>query len=147
VKVSKLPLAIWILLSGAGACTSVFITGLFKLSNYFARYQPRYRRNSVEGSRTHLAVLKNQSNKATTASYLSQTPTQSLKTLLMMIGAVIPLMTMIGTKTLTKQRTLVLKKMSKTLQPTKSTPNPRAATELVRFTPIIGSLKFWRRQN
>jgi len=54
----------------------------------------------------------------------------------MMIGAVIPLMTMIGTFEDAENRTLVLKKMSKTLQPTKSTPNP-AATELVRFTPVI----------
>jgi len=75
---SALPLAIWILLSvGAGACTSVFITGLFKLSNYFARYQPRYRRNSVEGSRTHLAVLKINLTKQPPPVTLSQTPTQS----------------------------------------------------------------------
>jgi len=33
---------------GAGAFTSLFITGLFKLSNYFTRYKPRYRRNAVE---------------------------------------------------------------------------------------------------
>jgi len=97
-----LPLAIWILLSvGAGACTSV--TGLFKLSNYFARYQPRYRRNSVEVLELNLAV-QNQSTKQPPPVTLSQTPTQSLKTLLMMIGAVIPLMTMIGTlKTLTNR--------------------------------------------
>jgi len=95
---------------GAGACTSVFITGLFKLSNYFARYQPRYRRNSVEVLEL-TAVLKINLTKQPPPVTLSQTPTQSLKTLLMMIGAVIPLMTMIGTlKTLTKQRTLVLKR-------------------------------------
>jgi cytoskeletal protein RodZ len=78
VKTQALPLALWILLSvGAGACTSIFITGLFKLSNYFARYQPQYRRNTVEGSRTQSSGSKNQSNKATSASY-SQPDTNSV---------------------------------------------------------------------
>lgn len=37
-KTQALPLAIWILLSvAAGAVTSLFITGLFKLANYFTR--------------------------------------------------------------------------------------------------------------
>jgi len=76
-----LPLAIWILLSvGAGACTSVFITGLFKLSNYFARYQPRYRRNSVEVLELNLGSKINLTKQPPPVT-LSQTPTQSLKTL------------------------------------------------------------------
>ena len=38
VKTQPLPLALWILISlAAGANTSLFITSLFKLSNYFAR--------------------------------------------------------------------------------------------------------------
>lgn len=38
VKTQPLPLAVWILISlAAGAFTSLFITSLFKLSNYFAR--------------------------------------------------------------------------------------------------------------
>lgn len=53
IKTQALPLALWILLSvSAGAFTSLFITGLFKLSNYFTRYKPRYRRNAVEDSKT-----------------------------------------------------------------------------------------------
>lgn len=41
-KTQALPLAIWILLSvAAGALTSLFITGLFKLGNYFTRSSSR----------------------------------------------------------------------------------------------------------
>ncbi|MBW4633889.1 MAG: LapA family protein [Iphinoe sp. HA4291-MV1] len=40
MKSKPLPLAIWILFStAAGACTTVFVTSLFNLSNYFARQQ------------------------------------------------------------------------------------------------------------
>jgi len=92
-------LALWILLSvGAGAFTSLFITGLFKLSNYFTRYKPRYRRNAVEDS--------NSTKGSTTYRRQSQPDTNSTPvTPLPMIGPVIPLMTMIGTlmKTLTKR--------------------------------------------
>lgn len=53
IKTQALPLALWILIGvGAGAGTSLFITGLFKLSNYFTRSKPRYRRNTVEDSKT-----------------------------------------------------------------------------------------------
>lgn len=45
-KTQALPLAIWILLSvAAGAVTSLFITGLFKLANYFTR-SPSSRRKA-----------------------------------------------------------------------------------------------------
>jgi hypothetical protein len=50
MKTRALPLALWILMSvGAGAFTSLLITGLFKLSTLFARSLPRERRN-VGGS-------------------------------------------------------------------------------------------------
>lgn len=45
-KTQALPLAVWILSSvAAGAFTSLFITSLFKLSNYFARPSISKRRN------------------------------------------------------------------------------------------------------
>ena len=57
VKTQALPLAVWIL-SGvtAGAFTSLLITGLFKLSNYFAQAKPRYRRNVAGGSAAQPSV-------------------------------------------------------------------------------------------
>jgi uncharacterized integral membrane protein len=48
VRTQALPLAVWILLSiAAGAFTSLFITGLFNLSNYFARSSRSKRRNVI----------------------------------------------------------------------------------------------------
>lgn len=51
-KTQALPLAIWILLSvAAGAVTSLFITGLFKLANYFTR-SPSSRRKAAPPPRS-----------------------------------------------------------------------------------------------
>ena len=51
-KTQALPLAIWILLSvAAGAVTSLFITGLFKLANYFTR-SPSSRRKASPPTRS-----------------------------------------------------------------------------------------------
>lgn len=51
-KTQALPLAIWILLSvAAGAVTALFITGLFKLANYFTR-SPSPRRKAPPPSRS-----------------------------------------------------------------------------------------------
>lgn len=53
MKTQALPLALWILLSvGAGAFTSLLMTGLFKISNLYARPLPRKRRNVVSSSST-----------------------------------------------------------------------------------------------
>lgn len=52
IKTQALPLAILILLSlTAGALTSLLITGLFKLSNYFAAQQLRHRGRDSEATR------------------------------------------------------------------------------------------------
>lgn len=51
MRTQALPLAVWILMSvGAGAFTSLFITGLFKLSNYFAQPNLKKSRNVTRGS-------------------------------------------------------------------------------------------------
>jgi FtsZ-interacting cell division protein ZipA len=53
MKTQALPLAIWILISvTAGAITSLLITGLFKLSNYFAAKQLWQRRRDVGAAQT-----------------------------------------------------------------------------------------------
>ena len=51
ISTQALPLAVWILMSiAAGAFTSLFITGLFKLSNYFAQPKLNKSRNVTRGS-------------------------------------------------------------------------------------------------
>ncbi len=51
MRTQALPLAIWILFSlAAGAITSLLITGLFKLSNYFAAQQILRRSRDVEAA-------------------------------------------------------------------------------------------------
>ena len=53
MKTQALPLAIWILISvTAGAITSLLITALFKLSNYFAAKQLWQRRRDVGAAQT-----------------------------------------------------------------------------------------------
>ena len=48
MKTQPLPLVVWILISlTAGAFTSLLLTALFKLSNYFAQPNPRKRSNFV----------------------------------------------------------------------------------------------------
>lgn len=70
-----LPLSMWILFSVvAGAFTSLFITGCFQLSNYFAQSKPRKRRKAAETS----PPRSTQSSKANyTAANTSQPKTAS----------------------------------------------------------------------
>lgn len=70
-----LPLSMWILFSVvAGAFTSLFITGCFQLSNYFAQSKPKKRRRAAETS----PPRSTQSSKANyTAADTSQPKTAS----------------------------------------------------------------------
>lgn len=68
LKTQALPLAVWILLSiAAGAFTSLFITGLFNLSDYFARSSLSKRhatRRSSGDARTRVAHQVNERSNA-----------------------------------------------------------------------------------
>ncbi len=65
IRTQPLPLAIWILFSlVAGALTSLFITGCFKLSNYFAQPKPKKRRQTVASS-----PPRSEAQRSSTANY------------------------------------------------------------------------------
>jgi hypothetical protein len=77
-KTQALPLAIWILLSiAAGAITSLLITGLFKLANYFASPLKRRRtaspRRNAQTSQARYTTASRPSTKLDTESTSSNT--------------------------------------------------------------------------
>ncbi|HCF28378.1 MAG TPA: hypothetical protein DEV81_14515 [Cyanobacteria bacterium UBA11049] len=72
-RTQPLPLAIWILFSiAAGAITSLFISGCFKLSNYFTPSQPRKRRQ-VAASSFRSNTTRAEAPKSSQANYTTST--------------------------------------------------------------------------